>query len=134
MLASDDIVDRIYNKAGYLVKAAMIEKSGDKSQLSYEYDADGCLVKRTLVNTASGIRSVNEYQYNSRNEISSQSQKVFDKNNECVLSINMKNTITERDDNDNWTRNTLSLTYWEKGQRAQMAKVEQTRVISYWDD
>ena len=43
MLASDDIVDRIYNKAGYLVKAAMIEKSGDKSQLSYEYDADGCL-------------------------------------------------------------------------------------------
>ena len=46
----------------------------------------------------------------------------------------MKNTITERDDNDNWTRNTLSLTYWEKGQRAQMAKVEQTRVISYWDD
>ena len=59
---------------------------------------------------------------------------MFDKNNECVLSINMKNTITERDDNDNWTRNTLSLTYWEKGQRAQMAKVEQTRVISYWDD
>lgn len=133
-LASDELIDREYNEAGYLVKAAMLEQGGSKSLLAYEYDDDNCLVKRTLTNTASGIRSVNEYRYNGRHEIVSQSQKVFDKHNECVVSINMKHSITERDDNDNWTRNTLNLTYWEKGQRAQMAQVEQTRIISYWDE
>ena len=83
---------------------------------------------------ASGIKSVNEYKYNSDNEISQQSQKVFNKENECVLSITMKNNYEEHDDNGNWTKNTLSLTYWEKDQRAQMATVHQTRTISYWDE
>jgi len=46
----------------------------------------------------------------------------------------MKNSIEERDDNGNWTKNTLNLTYWETGQRAQTMKVDQTRTISYWDE
>ena len=129
-----DIVDREYNEAGYLVKAAMLEESGGKSLLTYEYDSDYNLKRRTLVNAATGIRSVNEYKYNGDNEITQQSQKVFNDKNECVMSITMKNSIEERDDNGNWTRNTLSLTYWEKDQRAQMATVHQTRTISYWDE
>ena len=133
-LVSDELIDREYNKAGYLVRASMIEKDGGKSQLTYEYDSDDCLVKRTLINPATGIRSVNEYRYNTSYEIIQQSQKVFDKNNECVLSITMKSDLSERDDNDNWTANTMQLTYWEKGARTQIVQVKQTRVISYWDE
>ena len=133
-LVSDELIDREYNKAGYLVRASMTEKDGGKSQLTYEYDSDDCLVKRTLINPATGIRSVNEYRYNTSYEIIQQSQKVFDKNNECVLSITMKNDLSERDDNDNWTANTMQLTYWEKGARTQIVQVKQTRVISYWDE
>lgn len=133
-LSADDLVDRQYNKAGYLVSASMLEQGGGKSRLTYEYDSDNCLVKRTLINPSSGIRSVNEYRYNTSFEIIQQSQKVFNQNNECVLSITMKNDLSERDDNDNWTENTMQLTYWEKGQRTQIAQVKQTRVISYWDE
>lgn len=133
-LASDDLIDREYNAAGYLVKAAMREASGGKSQLTYEYDSDNCLVKRTLINPASGIRSVNEYHYNTSFEITQQSQKVFNDKNECILSINMKNDLSGRDDTGNWTQNTMQLTYWEKGQRTQIVQVKQTRVISYWDE
>ena len=46
----------------------------------------------------------------------------------------MKNDMSERDDNGNWTKNTMNLTYWEKGQRTQIQTVEQTRTISYWDE
>ena len=81
-LEGNDLIDRVYNKAGYLVSAAMLEKSGEKSLLTYEYDHENNLKRRTLVNTASGIRSVNEYKYNGDNEISQQSQKVFNKENE----------------------------------------------------
>ena len=88
-LEGNDLIDRVYNKAGYLVSAAMLEKTGEKSLLTYEYDHENNLKRRTLVNTASGIRSVNEYKYNGDNEISQQSQKVFNKENECVLSITM---------------------------------------------
>ena len=133
-LASDDLIDREYNAAGYLVKAAMHEASGGKSTLTYEYDSDNCLTKRTLINPASGIRSVNEYHYNTSFEITQQSQKVFNDKNECILSINMKNDLSERDDTGNWTLNTMQLTYWEKGQRTQILQVKQTRVVSYWDE
>jgi len=133
-LEGQDLIDREYNEAGYLVKAAMQEASGGKSQLTYEYDSDYNLKRRTLINVATGIRSVNEYKYNGDNEITQQTQKVFNDKNECVMSITMKNSIEERDDNGNWTKNTLSLTYWEKDQRAQMATVHQTRTISYWDE
>lgn len=133
-LEGNDLIDRVYNPAGYLIRAAMKEKTGEKSKLTYEYDSENNLRRRTLINTASGIKSVNEYKYNSDNEISQQSQKVFNKDGECVLSITMKNNYEEHDDNGNWTKNTLSLTYWEKDQRAQMATVHQTRTISYWDE
>lgn len=133
-LEGHDLIDRVYNQAGYLIRAAMLEKTGEKSMLTYEYDHENNLKRRTLVNMASGIKSVNEYKYNGDNEISQQSQKVFNKENECVLSITMKNNYEEHDDNGNWTKNTLSLTYWEKDQRAQMATVHQTRTISYWDE
>ena len=131
---ADELVDRKYNSAGYLVSASMIEQNGGKSHLTYEYDSDNCLVKRTLTNPTTGIRSVNEYRYNTSFEIIQQSLKAFSKENECVLSITMKNDLSERDDNGNWTKNKVQLTYWEKGQRSQINQVEQTRVISYWDE
>lgn len=133
-ISDDGLVDRKYNSLGYLVSAAMIEQNGEHSQLTYEYDSDNCLTKRTLVNQSSGIRSVCDYRYNTTFDIVQQSQKVFDKNNECILSITMKNDLSERDDNGNWTKNKAQLTYWEKGQRTQIIQVEQTRVISYWDE
>ena len=134
VLEADELVDRKYNSAGYLVSASMIEQNGGKSHLTYEYDSDNCLVKRTLTNSTTGIRSVNEYRYNTSFEIIQQSLKAFSKENECVLSITMKNDLSERDDNGNWTKNKVQLTYWEKGQRSQINQVEQTRVISYWDE
>lgn len=133
-MEGDGLIDRVYDAAGYLKHAAMLEKTGAKSQLSYEYDEENNLRRRTLVNTVSGIKSVNDYKYNTSNEISQQSQKVFNKEGECVMSITMKNNYEEHDDNGNWIKNTMSLTYWEKGQRAQMATVHQTRTISYWDE
>ena len=133
-LANDDLVDREYDSRGYLIRAAMREKGGGKSRLTYEYDSDGCLVKRTLINATSGIHSINEYHYNTSYEIIRQSMKVFNKENECIVSINMKNDLQERDDNDNWTVNKMQLTYWEKGQRTTIQTVEQRRTISYWDD
>lgn len=133
-ISDDGLVDRVYNSLGYLVSAAMTEQNGEKSRLTYEYDSDNCLVKRTLVNPSSGIRSVCDYRYNTTFDIIQQSQKVFDKNNECLLSITLKNDLSERDDNGNWTKNKAQLTYWEKGQRSQIIQVEQTRVISYWDE
>jgi hypothetical protein len=74
---------------------------------------------------------VNEYTYNDDGEIKTQSQKVFDKTNECILSINMKNEYTDHDDEGNWTRNELKLMYWEKGRQARNMNVVQTRTISY---
>lgn len=133
-LEESSLIDRKYNGAGYLVSAAMKEQTGENSLIKYEYDAENNLRRRTLINLASGIRSVNEYKYNTDNEISQQTQKVFDKNNECVLSITIKNNYEEHDDTGNWIKNMLTLTYWEKDQRAQMATVHQTRTISYWDE
>ena len=102
--------------------------------ITYEYDDDCNLHRQTIINTSSGLKVVNEFKYNDNGDITQQSKKVFDKQNECVMSINMKNSFEERDDTGNWTKNTLNLTYWETGQRAQMMKVDQTRTISYWDE
>ena len=129
-----DIIDREYNTVGYLTRAAMLEPTGEKSILEFEYDDEGHLVKRTLTNTAERIKSVNEYTYNDDDEVRSQSQKVFDKSGECILSINMKYEYTDHDDNGNWTQNELKLIYWEKGRQPQNMKVKQTRTISYWED
>ena len=133
-LENDELVQREYNAQGYLIRAAMKEKTGGYSQLTYEYADDGCLMKRTLLNSTSGLRSVYEYRYNGSNEISQLSMKVFNKENECIISINTKNDYSERDDNDNWTQNKMQLTFWEKGQRTQIQTVEQMRTISYWDE
>ena len=117
-----------------LVKAAMLEPSGKKSELKYEYDEEGNLRRRTLINITEQVRSVNEYTYNDDGEIKTQSQKVFDKTNECILSINMKNDYTDHDDEGNWTKNEVKLMYWEKGRQARNMNVVQTRTISYWED
>jgi hypothetical protein len=129
-----DLIDRQYSPTGYLVSAAMLEPSGEKSLITYEYDDENRLVKRTLTNTAEGIRSINEYTYNVSDEIKQQTQKVFDKNNECIVSITMKNNYTAHDDEGNWTTNELKLMYWEKNRQAQNMTVTQTRTISYWED
>jgi hypothetical protein len=134
LLDNNDLIDREYDSRGYLISAAMREQNGGKSRLTYEYDSDGCLVKRTLVNATSGIRSINEYRYNTSYEIIQQSMKAFNKQNECIVSISMKNEPQERDDNDNWTVNKMQLTYWEKGQKTTIQTVEQRRTISYWDE
>jgi hypothetical protein len=102
--------------------------------LTYEYDDDNCLKRRTLVNPDTGIRNVTDYRYNTDFEIIQQSYKAFNKNNECVISYTIKNDYSERDDTGNWTMNNAQLTYWEKGQRTQILSVKQTRVISYWDE
>ena len=133
-LEGSDLVDRHYSGFGYILEAAQKEASGEKSTITYEYDDDCNLHRQTIINTSSGLKVVNEFKYNDNGDITQQSKKVFDKQNECVMSINMKNTIEERDDTGNWTKNTLNLTYWETGQRAQMMKVNQTRTISYWDE
>ena len=111
-----------------------MEADGGKSLLTFEYDSDNCLVKRTLVNPATGIRSVTDYRYNTDFEITQQSYKAFNKENECVISYTIKNDLSERDDNGNWTVNKAQLTYWEKDQRTQIIAVNQSRVISYWDE
>ena len=131
---SGDIIDREYNTVGYLIKAAMMEPSGKKSILEFEYDSYGQLARRTLTNEAESIKSVNDYKYNEEGEISSMSQKVFDKSGECILSINIRNNYVEHDGNGNWTQNDLKLIYWEKGHQAQNMEVRQTRTISYWDE
>ena len=134
MLTDEELVEREYNGYGYLVKAAMLEKNGGKSLLTYEYDDDNCLKRRTLVNPETGIRNVTDYRYNTDFEITQQSYKAFNKDNECVISYTIKNDYSERDDTGNWTVNDAQLTYWEKGQRTQILSVKQTRVISYWDE
>ena len=132
-LEASDMVDRKYDKHGYLVSASMQEQNGGKSLLTFEYDSDNCLVKRTLVNPATGIRSVTDYRYNTDFEIIQQSYKAFNRENECVISYTMKNDLSERDDTGNWTVNKAQFTYWEKDQRTQIVAVNQTRVISYWE-
>ena len=129
-----DIIDRKYSPTGYLTEAAMLEPTGEKSLLTYEYDEQNRLIKRTLVNSAEGIRSINEYTYNNNDEIKQQTQKVFDKNNECIVSITMKNNYTAHDDEGNWTQNELKLMYWEKNRQPQNMTVTQTRNISYWEE
>jgi len=129
-----DLIDRQYSPTGYLLSAAMQEPSGAKSLLTYEYDEEDRLIKRTLTNTTEGIRSVNEYSYNNNDEIKQQTQKVFDKNNECIVSITMKNNYTAHDDEGNWITNELKLMYWEKDRQPQNMSVTQTRTISYWED
>lgn len=127
-----DLVDRVYNRYGYLLRARMKEKEGF-STVEYTYDDSYRLTKRTLTNEEAGISYVNSYTYNDQDEVLSQHQKVFDKNGECIMTINMTNNYITRDDNGNWTSNSLKLTYWEKGSATQNTTVLQRRTLSYWE-
>lgn len=127
-----DLSDRQYDRYGYLTSGRMTEKEG-YSQVTYDYDDDYRLVRRTLTNPVAGITYTNEYTYNDEGDILTQRQKVFDSQKECIMTINMRNNYLTRDDQGNWTSNSLSLSYWEKGSQSQQTIVLQKRTITYWD-
>ena len=131
-LENPDLTQRQYDRYGYLVKAQMTEQEG-YSDVSYEYDSNYRLIRRTLINKAAAIKYINEYTYNEQDEIASQQQKVF-KGDECVMTINMHNNYMTRDDQGNWTTNSLSLSYWEKGSPSQQTTVLQKRTLVYWEE
>ena len=132
-LESQELTDRHYNQVGYLISATLTE-GGEQKQITYDYNDDGNLKRTIQTNMVSGLKLVTEYKWDDDGEMTQQSQKAFDKDNECIMSVTMKYNIEERDDNDNWTNNTLHITNWLKGQRAQTMEVVQTRTISYWDE
>ena len=132
-LESQELTDRHYNQVGYLISATLTE-GGEQKQITYDYNDDGNLKRTIQTNMVSGLKLVTDYKWDDDGEMTQQSQKAFDKDNECIMSITMKYNIEERDDNDNWTKNTLHITNWLKGQRAQTMEVVQTRTISYWDE
>lgn len=131
-LENPDLVDREYDGYGYLRKGRMAEKEGH-TDVEYVYDSLCRLVRRTLTNQQAGIRYINEYTYNTDDEVVSQNQKVFD-GEECVMVINMHNSYLTRDDRGNWTSNSLTLSYWEKGSQSQQSTVLQKRTLSYWEE
>jgi len=132
-IESTELTDRKYNQVGYLISAAITD-GGEKKLITYEYNDEGNLKRTIQTNTVSGLKLVTEYKWNDDGEMVQQSQKAFDKTNECIMSVTMKYDIQERDDNDNWTKTNLHITNWLKGQRAQTMEVVQTRTISYWDE
>ena len=130
-LENADLQERQYDSYGYLRKARMTEKEG-YSLVSYEYDKQYRLVRRTLENPVAGITYVHEYTYNADGEVQTVIQKVWEKE-ECVLSINLRNNFLTRDSQGNWTTNSLQLSYWEKGTQSQQTAVLQKRTIAYWE-
>jgi hypothetical protein len=46
----------------------------------------------------------------------------------------MRNNYLTRDDQGNWTSNSLSLSYWEKGSQSQQTTVLQKRTLAYWEE
>ena len=132
-LESQELTDRHYNQVGYLISATLTE-GGEQKQITYDYNDDGNLKRTIQTNMVSGLKLVTDYKWDDDGEMTQQSQKAFDKDNECIMSVTMKYNIEERDDNDNWIKNTLHITNWLKGQRAQTMEVVQTRTISYWDE
>ena len=131
-LEQPDLTKRHYDRYGYLRSAQMTEQQGH-SDVTYDYDSQYRLIRRTLTNEAAGIRYIHEYTYNERDEIASQNQKVF-KGDECVLTLNMHNNYLTRDDEGNWTSNSMSLSYWEKGSQSQQTTVLQKRTLAYWEE
>ena len=131
-LENPDLTHREYDRYGYLQRAQMTEQTGH-STVKYEYDNNYRLKRRILTNTEAGISYINEYNYNERGDIATQYQKVYDKNKECIMTITMRNNYLTRDDEGNWTSNSLSLSYWEKGQQSQQTTVLQKRTLTYWD-
>ena len=132
MIDNPDLVERVYNRYGYLLQARMKEKDGF-STVTYDYDQGFRLIRRTLTNKQAGISYINDYTYNSQDEALTQYQKVYDKSGECILTINMTNNYVTRDDNGTWTSNSLTLNYWEKDSKTQQVTVLQRRTIAYWE-
>lgn len=131
-LENPDLTHRQYNRFGYLVSAQMTEETGH-STVEYEYDDNFRLKRRILTNVEANITYVNEYGFNEQGDIVTQHQKVYDKDKECILTITMRNNYLTRDQQGNWTSNSLSLSYWEKGQQSQQTTVLQKRTLTYWD-
>ena len=131
-LEQPDLTERHYDRYGYLRSAKMTEQDGH-SDVSYEYDSQYRLVRRTLTNKAAAIRYIHEYTYNEHDEVVAQNQKVF-QGEECVLTLNMHNNYMTRDEQGNWTTNSLSLSYWEKGSQSQQTTVLQKRTLAYWEE
>ncbi len=131
-LENPDLTDRHYDRNGYLTQARMTEQEGF-SIVEYHYDDLYRLTSRKLTNQQAGITYIHEYAYNEQDEIRSVSQKVYDKTDECILTINVRNNYLTRDDMGNWTSNSLSLSYWEKGQQSQHTTVLQKRTLEYWE-
>ena len=131
-LENPDLTHRQYNRYGYLESAQMTEQTGH-SMVQYEYDDDFRLKRRILTNTEANITYVNEYNFNLQGDIITQYQKVYDKNKECILTITMHNNYLTRDEQGNWTSNSLTFSYWEKGQQSQQTTVLQKRTITYWE-
>ena len=127
-----DLINRRYDRYGYLISAEMREQEGH-SNVEYTYDDRYRLKRRTLTNATAGIRYTHDYTYNEQDEVLTQNQKVYDKKGECVMTLNIRNDYLTRDDNDNWTTNSLTITYWEKGSTTQQSTAIQKRTISYWD-
>lgn len=132
MIDNPDLVERVYNRFGYLLQARMKEKDGF-STVVYDYDQQFRLIRRTLTNQQAGISYINDYTYNEQDEALTQYQKVYDKSGECIMTINMTNSYITRDDNGNWTSNSLTLNYWEKDSKTQQVTVLQRRTIAYWE-
>ena len=130
-LENPDLQERKYDGFGYLQTARMTEKEG-YSLVKYEYDSQCRLLRRTLENPVAGITYVHEYTYNAQGELQSVNQKVWEKE-ECILTINLRNNFLTRDDQGNWTTNSLQLSYWEKGAQSQQTTVLQKRTLAYWE-
>ena len=127
-----DLQNRQYDRYGYLRRAEMAEQQGH-SVIDYQYDEQYRLQRRTLTNAEAGIRYVHDYTYNDDGEILTENQRVYDKTGTCIMTLNMRNNYLTRDDNGNWTSNSLSLTYWEKGSLTQQSSALQKRTLSYWE-
>ena len=131
-LENPDLTHRQYNRYGYLESAQMTEQTGH-SMVKYEYDDDFRIKRRILTNTEANITYINEYNFNVQGDIITQYQKVYDKNKECILTITMHNNYLTRDEQGNWTSNSLTFSYWEKGQQSQQTTVLQKRTLTYWE-
>ena len=130
-IENPDLQERQYDGFGYLQTARMMEKEG-YSLVKYDYDSQYRLLRRTLENPVAGITYVHEYTYDAQGEIQSVNQKVW-QNEECIMTINLRNNFLTRDDQGNWTTNSLQLSYWEKGSQSQQTTVMQKRTIAYWE-
>lgn len=130
-LENADMQERQYDTYGYLQSARMVEKEG-YSLVRYEYDSQYQLKRSTQENPVAGVLYVHEYTYDANGEVQSENMKVWEKE-ECVLTITLRNNFLTRDDHGNWTTNSLSLSYWEKGAQSQQTTVLQKRTIAYYE-